>query len=97
MAATPEEPEYASIRECVTPRFNLYAILEEQIAEQNLNSVSIALKPLAKFEGNEKGGIQQEILFSLVDYLQWVGYTGRIIRPDKHSAPTSDKKACRQD
>jgi len=41
---------------------------------------------LAKFEANEKGGIQQEILFSLEDHLQWLGYTGRITRPDKRGA-----------
>lgn len=44
------------------------------------------LKPLAKFEGNEKNIDQQGILFSLTDYLELVDYTGRIIRPDKRGA-----------
>jgi len=38
------------------------------------------------FEGNEKGGDQQGILFSLEDYLQLVDYTGRIISSDKRGA-----------
>ena len=86
MAPTPEESKHTSIQERISPSFNLEAAIEEQISEQNLIRFSIGLKPLAKFEGNEKDGNQQGILFSLDDYLQLVDYTGRIIRPDKRGA-----------
>jgi len=86
MAATPEESDYTSIKERIRPSFNLESASKEQISEQNLIRFSTSLKPLAKFEGNEKNIDQQGILFSLTDYLELVDYTGRIIRPDKRGA-----------
>ena len=86
MATTPEESDYTSIKERIRPSFNLESASKEQIAEQNLLQFNTRLKPLAKFEGNEKNIDQQGILFSLTDYLELVDYTGRIIRPDKRGA-----------
>jgi len=43
-------------RKRITPNFDFDAAIKEQIAEQNLTRFTIGLKPLTKFEGNEKGG-----------------------------------------
>jgi hypothetical protein len=86
MATTPEASEYTSIKERIKPTFNPGLAAQEQIESQNLLRFSIAAKPLAKFEGNEKNGQHNGILFSLVDYLELVDSTGRIIRPDKRGA-----------
>lgn len=86
MAATPEESEYTSIRERIRPRFDLEPAVEGQVSEQSLIRFGVGLKPLAKFEGNEKQSDQQGVLVSLADYLELVDYTGRIIRSDKRGA-----------
>ena len=86
MASTPEASEYTSIKERIKPRFNPDLAAKEQIEHQNLIRFTIATKPLARFEGNEKNGQHSGILFSLVDYLELVDFTGRMIRPDKRGA-----------
>jgi len=44
---------------------------------------SVSLKPLLQFEDALRNEPQHSILFSLEDYLVLVGYTGRIIHPNK--------------
>ena len=86
MASTPEASEYTSIKERIKPEFDPGLAAQEQIGHQSLLRFTIAAKPLARFEGNEKNGQQNGILFSLVDYLELVDFTGRMIRPDKRGA-----------
>ena len=86
IAITPEASEYTSIKERIKPTFSLDLATQEQIENQNLLRFTIAAKPLARFEGNEKNDQHKGILFSLVDYLKLVDFTGRIIRPDKRGA-----------
>ena len=95
MAATPEESDYTSIKERIKPSFNLGLAAKEQIAEQNLLRFDLALKPLARFEGNEQQNKYPKnpngLYFSIKDYLELVDYTGRIIHPNKRGA-ISDKQ-----
>ncbi|MBV1880408.1 MAG: hypothetical protein KUG82_02185 [Pseudomonadales bacterium] len=60
--------------------------IEEQTNQNILRQFNQPLKPLATFQGSVKNTEQNGILFSLIDYLELVDYTGRIIRPDKRGA-----------
>jgi hypothetical protein len=46
----------------------------------------LAIKPLAKFEGDLTQKHQEGILFSLKDYLDLVDFTGRILHPNERGA-----------
>jgi len=53
---------------------------------QCLTKFQLPLKPLSKFEGNVNNKKQTGILFSTVDYLELIDYTGRIIKEEKRGA-----------
>jgi hypothetical protein len=86
MCNTPEESDYTSIKERITPSFDLTQATDDEIKHQRLQRFDLPLKPLAQFEGNVTSQEQIGILFSLNDYLQLVDETGRIIRDDKRGA-----------
>jgi REP element-mobilizing transposase RayT len=86
MAKTPEGSDYTSIKERLTPTFDLAQAITEQIQQGNLLHFEHPLKPLLPFEGALVDPPQQGILFNLSDYLQLVDYTGRAIRPGKRDA-----------
>ncbi|WP_372627752.1 transposase [Arsukibacterium sp.] len=83
MAKTPEESDYTSIKERISPSFDLAQAITEQTNQGNLQHFYYPLKPLMQFEGEQIDKTQLGILFSLSDYLELVDYTGRAIRPDK--------------
>lgn len=83
MAETPEASEHTSIKERLTPAFNLAEAIQAQIEQGFLNRFPVALKPLAQFEGAIRNEPQQGILFTLTDYLELVDITGRLLHPDK--------------
>ena len=83
MAKTPEDSDHTSIKERITPQFNLREAIREQIDQQCLQRFDIPLKPLARFEGGVTANTQTGILFSFEDYLELVDFTGRIIRKGK--------------
>jgi len=88
MAKTPESSKHTSIRERITPRFNLSRAISEQQQLEALNVFNIPLKPLLTFEGAARNHKQDGILFAFEDYLQLVDVTGRSIRADKkHAIP----------
>ena len=87
MACTPENSDHTSIKERITPAFNL----AEAVHHQHLqNDFVLPIKPLVAFEDGVIDREQNGILFSLSDYLQLVDWTGRVIREDKRGAIATD-------
>lgn len=86
MAETPETSDHTSIKERLNPSCSLAQAMSEQGETQGLRHSPTALKPLAKFEGNDIDHHLNGILFGLHDYLDLVDTTGRILRDDKRGA-----------
>ena len=80
MCNTPEASDHTSIKERIAPSFDLKKATDDEIKQQRFD---LPLKPLAQFDGNVTSREQIRILFSLEDYLQSVGTTGRLIQTDK--------------
>jgi len=87
MADTPENSDYTSIQERISPTFDL----TQAIRGQSLNNTdNIHVKPLLYFEDNIRNEAQKGILFSMSDYLQLVDWTGKMVRNNKRgSIPSS--------
>ena len=83
MCNTPEASDHTSIKERIAPSFDLKKATDDEIKQQRFD---LPLKPLAQFDGNVTSREQIGILFSLEDYLQSVGTTGRLIQTDKWGA-----------
>nr|WP_301003920.1 hypothetical protein [Arsukibacterium sp.] len=88
MAETPERSDYTSIKERLTPTFDLAHAIAEQTRQGSLQHFSHALKPLLRFEGALVDQPQQGIQFSLHDYLELLDYTSRAIRPSQPGSTT---------
>jgi hypothetical protein len=77
-------------KERIQPKFDLETAVKRQTKQQALQifdaNTGLAIKPLAKFEGNITQKRQEGILFSLSDYLELVDYTGRMLGPNKRGA-----------
>ncbi|MCG5496891.1 transposase [Ectothiorhodospira variabilis] len=86
MAATPEASAHTSIRERITPRFNLAQAVREQMQLDALLRFDGKVKPLLHFEGAWVQEEQTGIPFAFEDYLALVDYTGRAIDPKKKGA-----------
>ncbi|SEP57043.1 hypothetical protein SAMN05421693_10164 [Ectothiorhodospira magna] len=86
MAATPEASEHTSIRERITPRFDLAQAVREQMRMEALMRFDGPVKPLLPFEGACAEREQPGIPFGFEDYLALVDYTGRAIDPRKKGA-----------
>ncbi|MFN3709721.1 MAG: transposase [Alishewanella aestuarii] len=83
IAETPEGSDFTSIKERLTPTFDLAQAIAEQTRQGHLQHFGHPLKPLLHFEGALVDQLQQGILFKLSDYLALVDYTGRAIRSGK--------------
>ena len=83
MADRPETSDHTSIRERVSPEFDVQQAVEDQIECGDLLGFNTPLKPLLPFENQLAEALQNGILFNFQDYLQLVDWTGRIIRRDK--------------
>ena len=83
-AKTPEASEHTSIKERITPQFDLKtAINNTRKTSQPLQDFLLPIKPLLHFEPSSTQTDQTGIPFSWPDYLQLVDWTGRAIRDDK--------------
>lgn len=83
MADTPEQSDYTSIKERITPRFSLTEAIQAQTEQAFLKQFPLPLKPLVAFDGTARNELQHGILFSLQDYLELVDATGRMLNPNK--------------
>ena len=85
IADTPENSDYTSIQERTKPKWNLEQAIKRQISQKTLSSItdkeiaSITPATLMPFKHNNSEGLP----FNLIDYLELVDWTGRIIREDK--------------
>ena len=86
MAKTPEESDHTSIKERIAPCFNAKQAMCEQEEFSPLRYLPRQVKSLARFEGNEASAGQNGILFSLIDYLKLIDYTGRMVSGNKRGS-----------
>lgn len=87
MANSPEESDYTSIQERITPPLN--PVLSQAVADTQGLQQSSTLphpKPLLHFEEATRCATQSGIPFNFIDYLALVDTTGRVIRADKRGA-----------
>ncbi len=86
MAETPESSDYTSIQERIKPQFDLAKAIENLTGQGFFQSFNTELKPLLSFNEATTNQDQSGIPFTLVDYLELVDWTGRVIRADKRGA-----------
>ena len=89
LANTPENSDYTSIQERIKPQWDLKKAIQRQIKQKsmfaitdsNINSIKPAqLMPFAYSDAVDQ---QTNLPFNLIDYIELVDWTGRIIREDK--------------
>ena len=80
MATTPETSDYTSIK--------LRIEHWKKMADKKLHDQSAVLQPksLMPFAGNLRQPMPRGLIFNLIDYIELVDWTGRIIRDDKRGA-----------
>jgi REP element-mobilizing transposase RayT len=83
MADTPETSDHTSIKERISPSFDLAEAVKEQVALESLIKFDVPLKPLAAFEGSVTEQKQFGIFCSMTDYLELVDATGRYVHKNK--------------
>ena len=84
-ADTPESSDYTSIQERIKPTWNLQKAIERQIKQKTLSAITKTtiskIKPAQLMALDNQNS--QALPFNLIDYLELVDWTGRIIREDK--------------
>jgi len=87
MADKPETSDHTSIKERISPRFDLItAIKHAAHYEPHITHFKHTIKPLLHFNGNDTHQPQAGIPFSFKEYLTLVDWTGRAIRDDKRGS-----------
>ena len=86
MAASVESSEYTSVYERLLPCKKV-GVAQQQEKPSDLYHQ----KPLFGFIGDENKNDTQGIPFSLLDYIELVDWSGRIIREDKRGAISSQR------
>ena len=88
-ADTPETSDYTSIQERINPKWDLKKAIQRQIKQKSLSFITDHtindIKPaqLMPFKHQGKKTHKQQLPFNLIDYLELVDWTGRIVREDK--------------
>ena len=86
MAKTPEDSDYTSIQERITPKINLSDAIQAQVESGDIHPFPFPIKPLLHFEDAARDEEQSGIPFAYSAYLELVDWTGRIVREDKRGA-----------
>ena len=87
MADRPETSDHTSIKERISPCFDLTAAIKNTTHyEAPMTHFEHSIKPLLHFNGNESQQTKTGIPFSFNEYLTLVDWTGRSIRDDKRGA-----------
>ena len=79
---TPEDSDYTSIKERISPKWSLENAINTQFKETAIQLKAPA-KALLPFKGISDIDPDNKLPMTLVDYLELVDWTGRIIREDK--------------
>ena len=89
LADTPENSDYTSIQERIKPQWDLKKAIQRQIKQKSMLPITDSsinnIKPaqLMPFAYPDTIDQQTSLPFNLIDYLELVDWTGRIIREDK--------------
>ncbi|BFM05327.1 hypothetical protein GCM10025791_15360 [Halioxenophilus aromaticivorans] len=90
MANTPEASDYTSIQERIRPKFNVEKAVTEQIELGSIIRFDQPVKPLKPFREIITSGIQTDLPFTFVDYIELVDFTGRAVLANKRGAIGND-------
>ena len=82
---TPETSDYTSAQERITPKWSLQKAIHEQFKETAIE-LPTTIKPLLRFKEVNEINPADALPITLIDYLELVDWTGRIIREDKRGA-----------
>ena len=89
LANTPENSDYTSIQERIKPKWDLKKAIQRQVKQKSMlpltdsNINNIKPSQLMTFAYPDTSNKQTSLPFNLIDYLELVDWTGRIIREDK--------------
>ncbi len=83
MATTPENSDYTSIQERITPTFDLVEAIRSETNGDLQHNFPTELKPLLPFDEGSSDKIQTGIHLTHTDYLALVDWTGRAVLENK--------------
>ncbi len=86
MADRPEHSDHTSIKERLTPQFDLERAVKDQLCSGDLQTFGLPLKPLLGFSDGHNSQTDTMIPIRYSDYVQLVDWTGRVVRSDKVGA-----------
>ena len=85
----PEDSDYTSIQERIKPQWDLKKAIQRQIKQKSVSALTEShirnIKPtqLMPFTHQNTNNKHNSLPFNLIDYLELVDWTGRILRDDK--------------